>query len=111
MARKKQPDDPNVSSPSFEDSLATLESLVEAMEHEQLPLEELVAHYEQGSALLDRCEGILKSARQRIELITLRNQTEIALESVTGSAQDVGPTTAPTVFPDDPETDDDIRLF
>ena len=98
--RKSQPDDESAA-PSFEEALAGLEAIVEAMEHEQLPLEDLVAHYEKGSALLDRCESILQSARDRIELITLRNQTDTETE--------ISP---PSGAPDDSDADDDdIRLF
>ncbi len=57
--------------PSFEQALAELEELVAAMEEDQLPLEELVEHYEKGSKLLARCEAVLDSARKRLELITL----------------------------------------
>ena len=109
-ARSKANDDVEVS-PTFEEALASLESIVEAMEHEQLPLEDLVAHYEKGSALLTRCESILQSARGRIELITLRNQNEIALE-VSARPADAARTPTPTNSPDDSDDDDnDIRLF
>ena len=81
MARRKTTTEEDAAAPSFEDALAGLEAIVEAMEHEQLPLEELVAYYEKGSTLLDRCESILQSARGRIELITLRNKNEIESES------------------------------
>jgi exodeoxyribonuclease VII small subunit len=103
MARRKSntEEDP---SPSFEDALAGLEAIVESMEHENLPLEELVAHYEKGSALLSRCESILQSARGRIELITLRNQNEIALDADLDAAND-------QALSDDSDDDNDIRLF
>lgn len=112
MARRKSNPEDDSSAPSFEDALAGLEAIVEAMEHEQLPLEELVACYEKGSALLDRCESVLQSARGRIELITLRNQSE---NPATGSGSG-----DPPAFPtqsalpdasDDDHDDDDIRLF
>ena len=111
MARRKSTAEDDHATPSFEEALAGLESIVEAMEHEQLPLEELVAYYEKGSALLDRCESILQSARGRIELITLRNQNEIEPEneSRTGDPPDFSP---PSGTPDDSDDDDDdIRLF
>ena len=79
--RKTSPEDDDAPSPDFESALGGLEAIVEAMEHEHLSLEDLVAHYEKGSALLARCESILQSARERIELITLRNQNEIALDA------------------------------
>jgi exodeoxyribonuclease VII small subunit len=110
MARRKSTTDEDAAAPSFEDALAGLESIVEAMENEQLPLEDLVAYYEKGSALLDRCESILQSARGRIELITLRNKNEIESESESraGAPPDFS---LPSGTPDDSDDDDDIRLF
>lgn len=113
MARRKSSSEEQASAPSFEDALGGLESIVEAMEHENLPLEELVAHYEKGFALLTHCESILQSARSRIELITLRNQGEIGLEAPTKTVED------PNEFApgndlddsDDDDDDNDIRLF
>ena len=112
MARRKPTDDGEESAqPTFEDALGSLEAIVEAMEHEHLTLEDLVEHYEKGSALLTRCEAILQSARGRIELITLRNQNEIALDADAKSAES---RELPTLTdpPEDPDDDDnDIRLF
>jgi exodeoxyribonuclease VII small subunit len=106
MARRKSSADEDASSPpSFEDALTGLEAIVEAMEHEHLALEDLVAHYEKGSALLSRCESILQSARSRIELITLRNQNEIALDATEETANDAA------LSDDSDDDDNDIRLF
>jgi len=107
MPRKKDNLAP-AAAPSFEDALAGLEAIVDSMEHEQLPLEELVASYEKGSALLNHCESILKSARGRIELITLRNPNESTAEAAAPGAQAPAP---PPVPAEDPNDDDDIRLF
>jgi exodeoxyribonuclease VII small subunit len=109
MARRKSSTEEEADAPSFEDALAGLESIVEAMEHEQLPLEELVAYYEKGSELLDRCESVLQSARSRIELITLRQKSgiESASESGTSTSPDLNTPSGP---PDSSDADD-IRLF
>lgn len=125
-SRKKQaPQQDAADPPAFEQSLEELESLVEAMESEQLPLEKLVAHYEKGSRLLHHCQQLLESARERIELITLDNSGESALEHA-ASRSDVGSAAAlPTAGDSRPPTagdsrppsqgpdpdDDDIRLF
>lgn len=111
MARRKTNPEEDSAAPSFEDALAGLETIVEAMEHEQLPLEELVAYYEKGSLLLDRCEALLQSARGRIELITLRNQQESALAppTPTGEIPDPSLPSGPPHASD--ADDDDIRLF
>jgi exodeoxyribonuclease VII small subunit len=109
MARRKTntESDPGGPGPSFEDALTGLEHVVEAMEHGQLPLEELVDHYERGSALLKHCESILQSARGRIELITLRNQSAAA------DAAEITDTTLSSSGDCEVESDDDddIRLF
>lgn len=96
--------------PTFEEAISNLEAIVEAMEHDQLPLGELVEHYEKGTALLNTCESLLQQAKSRIELITLRNQTEIGLETPTDSAHIAGPASAARTAAD-PDDDDDIRLF
>ena len=111
MARRKSTTETDPAAPSFEDALAGLESIVEAMEHEQLPLEELVACYEKGSALLDRCESILQSARSRIELITLRNKNELEPASPSNSQDSQEPFPLSGTPDDSDDDDDDIRLF
>lgn len=109
MARRKTNPDDGQSEPSFEDALAGLETIVEAMEHENLPLEDLVSHYEKGSALLKRCESILDSARERIELITLRNESSQSNESPSKTGNQAGsPLQSES---SDDNDDDDIRLF
>lgn len=110
MPRSKKPagDGDESTTPDFEESLAGLEAIVEAMEHEHLSLEQLVEHYEKGSTLLARCEASLQAARGRIELITLRNQNEIALDAAGKPMNNP----APTAFTDDPDDEsNDIRLF
>lgn len=108
MAARKKDSSPEL---TFEQALHDLEAIVAAMENEQLPLEDLVSHYEKGSSLLRHCEEVLQSARGRIELITLRNQQEIALESAAALSQAGELDSAATAAMDDPDDDDDIRLF
>ena len=109
MARRKSNpmSDESGAGPSFEDALAGLEGIVEAMENGQLPLEELVGHYERGSVLLKHCEGILQSAKTRIELITLRNQAPV--EEAAAAPADGVPAGRESV--EESDDDDDIRLF
>jgi exodeoxyribonuclease VII small subunit len=107
MARRKpDPQGDDTPPPDFEAALSGLEAIVESMEHAHLSLEDLVAHYEKGSSLLARCEAILQSARERIELITLHNPNEIGLDAGAKTANAPAP-------PDEPDDDDDndIRLF
>jgi exodeoxyribonuclease VII small subunit len=94
--------------PAFEDALSDLENLVEAMENDQLPLEDLVAHYEKGAKLLQHCEQVLDAARKRIELIEISPSAENGLESSASPAED-----SVASGDLDPEADDndDIRLL
>jgi exodeoxyribonuclease VII small subunit len=81
---------------SFEEAMAGLENIVEEMEGEQLPLEELIARYENGARLFKHCETVLTGARKRVELITLADrEAEKIPETETG----------------DPDEDNDITLF
>lgn len=48
-------------------ALKELESIVEAMESGQLPLEELLAKYESGSRLAQFCQRQLAAAEVRIQ--------------------------------------------
>jgi exodeoxyribonuclease VII small subunit len=56
--------------PTFEESVAQLEQIVAAIESGQIGLEESLAKYEQGMALVKRCRAILDSAEKRIEQLT-----------------------------------------
>lgn len=110
MARRKQDSDTIKDDLSFEEALAGLEAIVESMEHEQLPLEELVACYEKGSSLLDRCESVLLAARTRIELITLRDQNASAVGD-DSKAEAADAKSSMSGESDDSDDNDDIRLF
>ena len=62
MPATKQP-----SPPSFEDALTRLEAIVDSMEQGQVPLAELLVHYEEGTKLLHVCEARLKDAELKID--------------------------------------------
>ena len=55
---------------SYEQALAELESLIERIERGEIGLEESLAEYRRGAALLKRCRGILETAEQQIEQLT-----------------------------------------
>ena len=54
---------------SFEDALKKLEAIVEAMESEDLPLETLLAKYEEGSQLAKVCQQKLAEAEVKIQQV------------------------------------------
>ncbi len=57
-----------------------LEKIVEAMEAGDVPLAELLAHYEEGARLITRCEERLKSAELKIELLKRQRDGSARLE-------------------------------
>lgn len=102
-ARKNTKKKPEPEALTFEDALLKLEGIVDSMESEQLPLEDLVSQYESGSELLKYCDSVLSAAKKRIELITLVNNEE--KNSITPTSP-----TASDVKSEDPD-DNDISLF
>lgn len=51
---------------SFEESMARLEEIVRHLEKGDLPLDESLRLFEEGTALARRCEGMLDEAEQKI---------------------------------------------
>lgn len=54
---------------NFEAALAELEGIVQSMEGGRLPLEESLAAYTRGSALLRHCQQRLSHAEQHIQIL------------------------------------------
>ena len=54
---------------SFESALQELERIVQAMESGDTPLEQSLANYERGMALLKQCQGQLADAEQKIRIL------------------------------------------
>jgi exodeoxyribonuclease VII small subunit len=53
----------------FEQALGELESVVERLEHGDLPLEEALKQFERGVELTRGCQASLKQAEQRVEIL------------------------------------------
>lgn len=73
MAEKPKQETPE---PSFEESLAEVEAIIERIETGQSGLERSIGEYEKGVRLLARCRGMLKDAEQRIEDVTGKLEAE-----------------------------------
>src|SRR5580704_12626012 len=66
----KSPDPSAQESPvDFEHALAELEALVERLEHGDLPLDDALKSFERGVALTRQCQGALKAAQQKVEIL------------------------------------------
>lgn len=53
----------------FEDAIERLEEIIEKMENERVPLEELLKDYEEGTKLLSVCKEKINVARKKVEQI------------------------------------------
>ena len=65
---------------SYEEALEKLESIIEEMEDGSVPLDELVAQFEEGAKLLKLCQNKLKEAELKISKLDIYNETEEAFE-------------------------------
>jgi len=71
---------------NFEESLASLEKLVSAMEEGELSLEESLQAFEQGIRLTRECQGALQKAEQKVQILIDENGAPAAA----GIAADCG---------------------
>ncbi len=68
---------------SFEEAAEKLESIVEAMESDELPLENLLVRYEQGAKLVKICEDKLEAAEKRITQLEKNMGGELSSRTLT----------------------------
>jgi exodeoxyribonuclease VII small subunit len=68
--------------PPFEVALQKLEGVVEAMEADDLPLETLLAKYEEGAKLVKVCQEKLAEAELKIQQLEKTAGGEIKLKSL-----------------------------
>jgi exodeoxyribonuclease VII small subunit len=54
---------------SYEQSLAELEALVQAMEAGKMPLDQLLASYQRGAELLQHCRTRLQAVEDQVKLL------------------------------------------
>jgi exodeoxyribonuclease VII small subunit len=81
MSKTAKADAPKGSLP-FEDALKRLEGVVEAMESDDLPLETLLAKYEEGSRLVRICQEKLSEAELKIQQLEKTAAGEMKLKLV-----------------------------
>ena len=81
-AKAKTAAEPNTKI-SFEDAVEKLESIVEEMESDNLPLEKMLVRYEEGAQLVKVCEKKLQSAETRISLLEEKLQGDLSTRPVT----------------------------
>jgi exodeoxyribonuclease VII small subunit len=91
--------EPGSASEKFEDLLARLEQIVSDMENAEMPLEKLLAGYEEGMRLVKACGDRLTDAEQKVEILS----RAVPAESLK--------TAAPGHDPAPAKPTDDIKLF
>lgn len=64
----------------FEEALKRLEGIVEAMEGEDMPLETLLARYEEGTKLAKICQAKLADAELKIQKLEKNSAGETVLK-------------------------------
>jgi exodeoxyribonuclease VII small subunit len=68
---------------SFEEALKKLEAIVEAMEAGDLPLETLLARFEEGTRLTRTCQAKLAEAELKIQQLEKNAVGEMTLKPIT----------------------------
>jgi exodeoxyribonuclease VII small subunit len=74
--------------PPFEEALQKLETVVEAMEADDLPLEALLAKYEEGAKLVKICQEKLAEAELKIQQLEKTAAGELKLKPLTEMTSD-----------------------
>jgi len=91
MSKSARAGDAPRNHPPFEEALKQLEAIVEAMESGDLPLETLLAKYEEGTKLAQICQAKLAEAELKIQKLEKNAAGEMKLEPFEkGDATDTG---------------------
>ncbi|HZM03213.1 MAG TPA: exodeoxyribonuclease VII small subunit [Candidatus Saccharimonadales bacterium] len=77
-------DTPNL---TFEGALKKLETIVESLEAHDLPLEELLARYEEGMRLSQHCQAKLAEADLKIQQLEQGSKGEMTLSPISLPAE------------------------
>ena len=82
MKSKKKVADPVPTKnwPTFEQAIQRLENIVSEMETAELPLEDVLKKYEEGTRLVRFCSEKLEEAEKKIELLTKKVDGKVELK-------------------------------
>ncbi len=100
---------------NFEDALAKLEELVAQMEEGNLPLDQMIACFEQGARLTSLCRGKLDKLEKKIEILTRDDGAAGEWEDFDESSErkdaSLNPKPVPAAASDNQNKYDDNLLF
>jgi len=66
----------------FEEALKKLEDVVDAMENGDLPLEQLIRRFEEGTGLVKVCQGKLEEAELKVQQLEQKGGGDPVLKTV-----------------------------
>ncbi len=75
---KKKTDKKETRQPTFEESMQRLEEIIAAMESGRLDLDQMIAHFEEGTTLVKFCTKKLDEVERRIEILVKKDQEIVA---------------------------------
>jgi exodeoxyribonuclease VII small subunit len=75
---------PDLANLPFEEALKRLEGIVDSMENDDLPLETLMAKYEEGTRLAQSCQARLSEAEVKIQQLERKANGQFVLKPLTG---------------------------
>ena len=65
---------------SFEEALSRLETLAQAMQSSEMPLEDALAAYQEGNELVRYCQTKLAEVEQKLQVLDAGELKELNLE-------------------------------
>jgi exodeoxyribonuclease VII small subunit len=77
---KAETSQPLVEELTYEQALAELESIVSSLEINKLPLDETMALFERGQALIKHCTGLLDKAELRVKKLSADTLVDVVPE-------------------------------
>jgi exodeoxyribonuclease VII small subunit len=66
----------------FEEALKRLEGIVDAMENDDLPLETLLAQYEEGTRLAQSCQARLSEAELKVQQLERKANGQLTVKTI-----------------------------
>ena len=92
MPQKNEPTQP---AHTFETAMERLEQIVQEMESDKMPLENLLTAYEDGTQLVKVCQQQLRDAEKKIEIIQRRANADPELKEFDPAAKADSPAPRP----------------
>jgi exodeoxyribonuclease VII small subunit len=83
MPARKKEEEPR----SFEDAMKRLDAIVAELEEDKLPLDQMLARYEEGVTLARFCGEKLEAAEQKVRLIAKKADGSVTLEEFNDSEE------------------------